>query len=79
MSSHSILRKAILTALYGAGALSAFPAVAQTQASTSDMTVVNVVGSRRATSSTTDTVAPIDVIPLTKAAEQGAGPRSPAA
>lgn len=70
MSSHSILRKAILTALYGAGALSAFPVVAQTQ--TGDITVVNVVGSRRATSSTTDTVAPIDVIPLTKAAEQGA-------
>jgi iron complex outermembrane receptor protein len=70
LSSHSILRKAILTALYGAGALSAFPAVAQTQ--NGDMTVVNVVGSRRATSSTTDTVAPIDVIPLTKAAENGA-------
>ena len=72
MSRHSILHKAILSALYGAGALSAFPAAAQSQTAAGDMTVVNVVGSRRATSSTTDTVAPIDVIPLSKAAEQGA-------
>ena len=72
MSSHSILRKAVLTALYGAGALSALPVAAQTQAASGDMTVVNVVGSRRATSSLTDTVAPVDVISLTKASEQGA-------
>ncbi|KQV54326.1 TonB-dependent siderophore receptor [Duganella sp. Root336D2] len=72
MSSHSILRKAVLTALYGAGALSALPVAAQTQSSSSDMTVVNVVGSRRATSSLTDTVAPVDVISLSKASEQGA-------
>jgi len=72
LSSHSILRKAVLTALYGAGALSALPVAAQTQAASGDMTVVNVVGSRRATSSLTDTVAPVDVISLTKASEQGA-------
>lgn len=76
MTRHSILHKAVLSALYGAGtlsALSAFPVIAQAQtASGENVTVVNVVGSRRATSSTTDTVAPIDVIPLTKAAEQGA-------
>lgn len=72
MSSPSILRKAVLTALYGASALSALPVAAQTQADSGDMTVVNVVGSRRATSSLTDTVAPVDVISLTKASEQGA-------
>ncbi|WP_426339161.1 TonB-dependent receptor plug domain-containing protein [Pseudoduganella sp. S-14] len=72
MSSPSILRKAVLTALYGASALSALPVAAQTQADSGDLTVVNVVGSRRATSSLTDTVAPVDVISLTKASEQGA-------
>jgi iron complex outermembrane receptor protein len=72
LSSHSILRQAVLSALYGAGALSALPVAAQTQAPSGDVTVVNVVGSRRATSSLTDSVAPIDVIPLSKAAEQGA-------
>lgn len=76
MTRHSMLHKAVLSALYGAGALStlgALPAIAQAQTAASDnMTVVNVVGSRRATSSTTDTVAPIDVIPLSKATEQGA-------
>ena len=76
MSRHSILHKAILSALYGAGAISTLPAFAQTPsqpaAGADNVTVVNIVGSRRATSSTTDTVAPIDVIPLSKAAEQGA-------
>ncbi|CDG81987.1 tonB-dependent Receptor Plug domain protein [Janthinobacterium agaricidamnosum NBRC 102515 = DSM 9628] len=32
---------------------------------------INVVGSRRATSSATDTMVPVDVIPLSKVAEQG--------
>lgn len=76
MTRHSMLHKAVLSALYGAGALStlgALPAIAQAQTASGDnMSVVNVVGSRRATSSTTDTVAPIDVIPLSKATEQGA-------
>ncbi|QBE67382.1 TonB-dependent receptor [Pseudoduganella lutea] len=35
------------------------------------MQTVSVVGSRRATSSATDTVVPIDVIPMTAAAEKG--------
>ena len=71
MFRHSILRKAVLSALYGAGALTSFSA-AQAQSAGDNMAVVNVVGSRRATSSMTDTVAPIDVIPLSKATEQGA-------
>jgi len=71
--SHNKLRKAVLLALYGGAAVSLAPAAfAQTTApevKKEEMTVVNVVGSRRATSSATDTVAPVDVIPLTKVTE----------
>jgi iron complex outermembrane receptor protein len=45
---------------------------ANTSASAAPIQSVSVVGSRRATSSATDTVVPVDVIPMNKAAEQGA-------
>ncbi|UGQ45142.1 TonB-dependent receptor plug domain-containing protein [Massilia endophytica] len=74
--SNSTLRKAVLLALYGGTALSLAPAaLAQTAApgAKSDIQTVNVVGSRRAVAatSTTDTVVPVDIIPLTRASEQG--------
>jgi iron complex outermembrane recepter protein len=74
----STLRKAVLISLYGTVAMTAMAAlspsaVAQTAGEgASQIQTVNVVGSRRATSSTTDTVVPVDVIPMSKAAEQGA-------
>jgi iron complex outermembrane receptor protein len=74
--SNSTLRNAVLLALYGGSALSLAPAAqAQTAAPAAakeEVSVVNVVGSRRATSSSTDTVVPVDIIPMTKVAEQGA-------
>ncbi|PHV08622.1 TonB-dependent receptor [Janthinobacterium sp. BJB412] len=75
MLTPTTLRKAVLLSLYGSSALAFAPAaMAQSagEAATSQaMQSINVVGSRRATSSATDTVAPIDVIPMNKAAEQG--------
>ncbi len=78
------LRSAVLRALYGAGHSAALGAtllsatvLAQTAApapAKADATVVdtvNIVGSRRINSSATDTAVPVDVIPLTKSAEQG--------
>ncbi|WP_395401398.1 TonB-dependent receptor plug domain-containing protein [Pseudoduganella sp. UC29_106] len=74
MLHQKTIRKAVLVALYGGAAVSLAPAAfAQTtspEVKKEDMQVVNVVGSRRATSSATDTVAPVDIIPLTKVAEQ---------
>ncbi len=70
----STLRQAVLLALYGSSALAFAPAVlAQTTdtPAAEPMQKVSVVGSRRATSSTTDTVVPVDVIPMTQAAEKG--------
>ncbi|MBB3117660.1 TonB-dependent receptor plug domain-containing protein [Pseudoduganella violacea] len=69
------LRKAVLFSLYGAASLAAAPHVlaqtTDTAAKSGEIQTVSVVGSRRATSSTTDTVVPIDVIPMNKVAEQG--------
>ena len=79
------LRKSILLSLYGGAALAllAPAAVAQTtaQANRDDSVMpsvipnvipsVTVVGSRRATTSATNTVVPVDFIPMTKVAEQG--------
>ncbi|MYM35705.1 TonB-dependent receptor [Duganella sp. FT94W] len=62
------LHKAVLISLYGASALAAMPATTYAQA---DMQSVSVIGSRRATSSATDTVVPVDIIPMTKAGESG--------
>src|SRR5450830_595390 len=71
------LQHAILLSLYGSAALAAFAPAAQAQtaapAATADIQTVNVVGTRRAGStSATDTVAPVDVISLSKASETGA-------
>ncbi|MET3133787.1 iron complex outermembrane receptor protein [Oxalobacteraceae bacterium GrIS 1.11] len=75
MFTVSTLRKAVLLSLYGSAALAALApnAFAQSAAGASEapMQTVNVVGSRRATSSSTDTMVPVDVISLAKVAEQG--------
>ncbi|MDL2356435.1 MAG: Plug domain-containing protein, partial [Pseudomonadota bacterium] len=71
------LRKAILLSLYGSAALAAFApaAFAQTApaaAAPDAIQTVSVVGSRRTgNASATETVVPVDVIPMTKVAEQG--------
>jgi len=73
----SALRRAVLVSLYGTAALASMAPAAHAQsadanASAAPIQSVNVVGSRRATSSATDTVVPVDVIPMNKVAEQGA-------
>ena len=75
------LRRAVLLALYGGGALAAFvpPALAQTEAPATPATAeaaamqsVHVVGTRRTgAASSTDTPVPVDIIPMTRLAEQG--------
>lgn len=74
----TIMRKAVLLALYGASSVAALtPAVvfAQTAPAATEpgMQTMTIVGSRRTvvSSTTTDTIAPIDVISLSKASEQG--------
>lgn len=70
------LRRAILLSLYGAAGATAITlsptALAQaTPEKKTDAVVVdtvNIVGTRRANASATDTVVPVDFIPLTKAA-----------
>ena len=70
------LRNAVLLALYGGAALSLAPAAfaqaTATEAKKDEIQTVNVVGSRRATNaSMTDTVVPVDLIPMTRVSEQG--------
>jgi iron complex outermembrane receptor protein len=72
----SIVRKSVLLSLYGSAALAAFAPAAFAQsaapAAKEEMQTVNVVGSRRASNtSATETVVPVDFIPMTKVAEQG--------
>ena len=76
MPANTTLRNAVLFTLYGAAALTLSPAVhAQTTApadtAAAPMQTVTLVGSRRATSSATDTVVPVDIIPMNKVSEQG--------
>ncbi|MEG1116737.1 MAG: TonB-dependent receptor plug domain-containing protein, partial [Janthinobacterium sp.] len=76
MPTLTTLRKAILISLYGSAALAAFSPAAQaqnTEAAATDGPVqtVSVVGSRRVASSATDTMVPVDIIPISKVAEQG--------
>jgi iron complex outermembrane recepter protein len=70
-----VLRQAVLMAVYGAGAIPmAFAQTAPTSPRKDEPTVietVNVVGSRRANASATDTPLPVDFIAMTKVAEQG--------
>jgi iron complex outermembrane receptor protein len=66
----------VLLSLYGGAALVALSPAAFAQSATAavkeEMQTVNVVGSRRATNtSATETVVPVDFIPMTKLAEQG--------
>jgi iron complex outermembrane receptor protein len=68
------MRQAILLALYGAVALPSFAMAQATtgQAASADVPSVTVVGSRRlGNTSATETPVPVDVIPMSRAAEQG--------
>ena len=75
------LRQAVLLSLYGASAITALAlapaahaqtlATAEADVAPTPLQSVTVVGSRRATSSSTDTVVPVDLIPMNKLAEQG--------
>ncbi|MES2161088.1 MAG: TonB-dependent receptor [Pseudomonadota bacterium] len=75
MFANTQLRHAVLLSLYGAAALSlapsAFAQTAQEAKPDTPMQSVSVVGSRRATTSSTDTVVPVDIIPMSKSTEQG--------
>ena len=79
MTTTTTLRRAILLSLYGAASatgLSSTIATAQTApaAEKKDTTVVEtvtIVGTRRVNASATDTVVPVDFIPMSKSAEQG--------
>lgn len=74
----TIIRKAVLLALYGAtsaAAISPAMSFAQTtptdKATESGVQTMTIVGSRRASNSATDTPLPIDFISMSKVAEQG--------
>lgn len=75
----TILRKAVLLALYGAGSVAAMTpvaALAQTAPAANKpaepaMQTMTIVGSRRANASATDTPLPVDFIAVTKSAESG--------
>lgn len=76
MFQSSTLRKAVLLSLYGSAALAVLSPAAFAQsaapAAKDEMQTVNVVGSRRVSNtSATETVVPVDFIPMTKVAEQG--------
>ncbi|MBA5639670.1 TonB-dependent receptor [Duganella sp. LX20W] len=71
MFATSTLRKAVLLSLYGSAALAMLAPETHAQTTDGEIQTVNVVGSRRAVSSATDTTVPVDVIPMNKAAESG--------
>ena len=77
MFKQNQLRRAVLLALYGSAALALAPtATAQTAtpdtAQASAVQSVHVVGTRRTgAASSTDTPVPVDIIPMTRLAEQG--------
>nr|WP_314631356.1 TonB-dependent receptor [uncultured Janthinobacterium sp.] len=76
MPTLTTLRQAILASLYGSAALAAFSPAAMAQsndpvATEGPVQTVSVVGSRRVASSATDTMVPVDIIPISKVAEQG--------
>jgi len=71
------LRRAVLISLYGSAALAVCSPAALAQsgpeaAKNEPIQSVNVVGTRRASASATETALPVDFIPMSKAAEQGA-------
>ena len=69
------MRRAVLIALYGAIAIPSASAQTAPAAPKKDepavVETINVIGSRRANASSTDTPVPVDFIPMTKVAEQG--------
>jgi len=69
----TLIRRAVLLAAYGSAAVATVPAIAQTAPGVdANLQSVSVVGSRRVgNTSSTDTMVPVDYIPMTKAAEQG--------
>ena len=74
----TIMRRAVLLALYGASGMAAmFPAVVSAQTAGADkapdapVQTMTIVGSRRVNSSATETPLPVDFIAVNKAAEQG--------
>ncbi|MBC7405621.1 MAG: TonB-dependent receptor, partial [Cytophaga sp.] len=74
----TIIRKAVLLALYGATSAAAIsPAMSFAQTTPTDkatepgVQTMTIVGSRRASNSATDTPLPIDFISMSKVAEQG--------
>ena len=76
MFQPNILRQAVLLSLYGSAALAGLSPAAFAQSATAaakdEIQTVSVVGSRRAsTTSATETVVPVDFIPMTRVAEQG--------
>ncbi|NVI82701.1 TonB-dependent receptor [Janthinobacterium sp. BJB401] len=76
MPTLTTLRKAVLISLYGSAAMAAFSPAAMAQsndpaATDGPVQTVSVVGSRRVASSSTDTMVPVDIIPISKVAEQG--------
>ncbi len=75
LKSSPAMRRAVLIALYGAIAIPAASAQTAPAAPKKDepavVETINVVGSRRANASSTDTPVPVDFIPMTKVAEQG--------
>ena len=76
MPTLTTLRKAVLISLYGSAALAAFSPAAMAQSTEAGATdgpvqTVSVVGSRRVASSATDTMVPVDIIPMSRVAEQG--------
>ncbi|MFC4929876.1 TonB-dependent receptor plug domain-containing protein [Massilia sp. GCM10023247] len=77
MLKQTPLRRSVLLALYGGGALAfAPPAFSQTAtpdtAQAAAVQSVHVVGTRRSgAASSTDTPVPVDIIPMTRLAEQG--------
>ena len=64
-------RRAVLLSLYGVAGISALSLAPNVTAQTTDLDKIKIVGTRRADASATDTVVPVDFIPLSKAAEQG--------
>ncbi len=71
------LRRAVLLSLYGttlatlAPMPAAFAQTADVKESPVAVDSISVVGTRRANASATDTMVPVDIIPLSKATEQG--------
>ena len=67
----TLLATAVAAALSAEVAAQAAPAAVETKSDAVVVDKVNIVGTRRANASATDTTVPVDFIPLSKSAEQG--------